>query len=343
MVESSKSIFWINAVKAICIISVFFVHSQSYSNYGLGVINTYVHPFYVNGFFFVSGYLLFRKQLSSPLIDETKLVYMTKGGRQLFLNVIFRIVIPSTLFALMEFFPKKLMRGLIINYEDLLFETIGGGTYWFTSALAVSEIIILLMLFSRKKSILFYFSLCICVFVFGTCLFVHKDECNSFPNYWAYKQGLLAILFLGMGGLYWKYEHYIDILMRDFRWICIFFAYIVLEFFFKKQAHVLISMLSLNVLGVLSSCLAILLLIQLCKKLPSIQFLTYIGRYSICFYFLSGALPIVLSSIGNRVFSNPSLFLFVFFGSFFSAFCMTYLLYRYIPWIFDLRVINKYL
>lgn len=39
-------------------------------------------PWYVNAFFFVSGYLLFWKQLSSPRIDEDRKAYIVTGGGQ---------------------------------------------------------------------------------------------------------------------------------------------------------------------------------------------------------------------------------------------------------------------
>ena len=69
--NSKKNINWINAVKAICMISIYFIHCQSYYGYWIpGVVNGLITPFYVNAFFFVSGYLLFRKQLSAPMIAQ---------------------------------------------------------------------------------------------------------------------------------------------------------------------------------------------------------------------------------------------------------------------------------
>ncbi len=60
--------FWIDAVKAICMIAVYLLHSEAY--YGIGDISYgYVlTPFYVNAFFFVSGYLLFKKYLSPEML-----------------------------------------------------------------------------------------------------------------------------------------------------------------------------------------------------------------------------------------------------------------------------------
>jgi peptidoglycan/LPS O-acetylase OafA/YrhL len=53
-----KQIYWINTLKAICMISVYVLHSEAY--YGARVTYGYfLYPFYVNAFFFISGYLFF--------------------------------------------------------------------------------------------------------------------------------------------------------------------------------------------------------------------------------------------------------------------------------------------
>ena len=62
--ESKKNILWINLLKGICMISVYLLHAEVYT--GLVLVKSYgfvLQPFYVNAFFFVSGYLLFRKWL----------------------------------------------------------------------------------------------------------------------------------------------------------------------------------------------------------------------------------------------------------------------------------------
>lgn len=78
--ETRKDILWINYVKAFSIIGVFFVHSGLYYGLFTGSINTFIHPFYVNAFFFVSGYLFFRKQLSEKLLGQNIGEYLIGGG-----------------------------------------------------------------------------------------------------------------------------------------------------------------------------------------------------------------------------------------------------------------------
>ena len=126
--NSKKNINWINAVKAICMISVYFIHCQFYSGYYVpGVVNGLITPYYVTAFFFVSGYLLFRKQLSAPLIEAGRSEYAKGGGRILFQNVFFKLLIPTILFSLVEYAPKKILRGEDLCLHTLLSNTIGGG------------------------------------------------------------------------------------------------------------------------------------------------------------------------------------------------------------------------
>lgn len=66
-----NNICWIDLVKAICMILVYLLHVESYT--GMAWIKSYgylLQPFYVNAFFFVSGYLFFRKWIGDDRVDE---------------------------------------------------------------------------------------------------------------------------------------------------------------------------------------------------------------------------------------------------------------------------------
>lgn len=76
----------------------------------------------------------------------------------------------------------------------------------------------------------------------------------------------------------------------------------------------------MDVLGYFFGFLGSVILIWFCKQLPQIKTLTFIGRNSICFYFMSGALPITLSAIVKRIYPDPS-----FWGGIFS-------IWAYINW-----------
>ena len=60
----AQHFYWIDNVKAICMIGVYLLHSEAYYGYGSVQYGVFFRPFYVNAFFLVSGYLLFRKLLN---------------------------------------------------------------------------------------------------------------------------------------------------------------------------------------------------------------------------------------------------------------------------------------
>lgn len=331
---------WIDATKAISIMAVFFVHSQLYYGCWLDKVNDFIHPFYVNSFFFVSGYLLFRKQLSSPIIEEGVLQYVIGGGKNMANNILFRIVIPSILFSMIEFIPKNILKGQGFEMIDCIWQTIGGRTYWFSSALVVAQIILLVILLSRCRSMWVYWVSSLCIFVIGIFMVDKKMNLLGLSyDPWQFKHGLYAIPFLTAGGLYWKYEDTIKKYMNKLIIVLMIIVYITLFASFAKDLRVLVSMLDVNLTGYMSGCFASVLLIEVCKYLPKIELLTYIGRNSICFYFMSGALPIVIGLAMNHIIGKPTWFgaICVWLVSMSIAYIVTLFINTFIPWILDLR------
>ena len=60
---------WIDILKGVCMICVYLCHSEGYydARENLGYI---AKPFYVNAFFFVSGYLFFGKWLNVNMLNR---------------------------------------------------------------------------------------------------------------------------------------------------------------------------------------------------------------------------------------------------------------------------------
>lgn len=341
LINNRKSINWINALKAVCIVFVFLRHSENYYGVHLGWLDELFLPFYVNAFFFVSGYLLFWKQLSEPRILENVGQYIRGGGGNiLFLNVFNRIIIPSVIFSIAEFVPSCLIQRREIDVGYFLIKTIGGGTYWFTSALVVAELAILAMLLTRKRNIWFYVAIS---FALGfTCLVtIHLDIMRN--GVWAWKQGLIALIFIAFGGLYWRYEKLIDNLMKWWFVLPLFVAYVTMVLLLKDYSDPLISTLNIKPLGFVTSAIASLLLVWLCKKLPVAHTLTFIGQNSIGFYFMSGALPITCSIAAHKMIpENHAWLLFVIWMlCLLIAYAAVAFINRYLPWLWDLRRIRK--
>lgn len=338
---NNKSINWINIVKALSIIFVYFVHCQLYYGCVFYTINKFVYPWYVNAFFFVSGYLLFWKQLSEPKILEERLKYAVGGGNLLVKNIIYRIAIPSILFSLIEFLPSSLIQGRGIELSNLLYKTVGGQTYWFTSALVVAELMILLMLFTRRKNIWFYMTISILI---GFCgIWMAQNGVAVFSkNWWAYRQGLIAVMFLAFGGVFWRYEQR---LQKILKWYVCFVLMVVMvaTILLCDNTDPLISTLTIQPLGIVTSLIACVLLVQLCKLLPEVKPLTFIGQNSIGFYFLSGALPITIGLIARKLGAGDHawLMLVIWILCLAIAIVAVQVINRQLPWLWDLRRFKK--
>lgn len=344
MSENKKDINWINVVRAISIISVFVVHCELYYGYGLGFINRYIHPYYVNAFFFVSGYLFFRKQLSVPVIEEKCGEYLTGGGRKLASNILFRLVLPSLIFAMFEFVPKKVIKGDALDIHNMLWETVGGTTYWFTSALVTAQIFLLLLLLTRCRNIFMYWSVSLLLTAYGLYMARHGMNFLGLSNdFWRFKHGLLCVSLVTAGGLYWKYEAVFGILRKKIVLIMMTIVYFTVFTLLHDKLPVLISMLDINFAGYVSGCLASILLIEWCRQVPETRVLSFIGRHSISFYFMSGALPTVMGIACRKQLGEPTWYGFtiVFLLSLTTAYIATLLINNYIPWLLDFRKLRN--
>lgn len=264
------------------------------------------------------------------------------GGVILLKNILFRIAIPSTVFAMIEFVPSYMLRGKLITLNEFLIKTLGGNTYWFNSALVVAEILILIMLLSRKKNIWFYFSCSIVIFGIGYYLCSNGIELQH--NYWEFNQALLAIIFLALGGVYWKYEAKIDKLINKYVACFLIVAYFGCVILFREKCKVLISTLSVNIPGVFLSLLGTIAFVYILKQIKiKIKLFDFLGQNTIGFYFMSGALPIVLSGVANKFISgNVAGLLVVSALSISIAYILVIIINRFLPFLFDFRTIKDF-
>jgi len=343
LVSAKKNIKWINLIKATCIVFVFFRHVEiNYDLYLGDFFDGIISTFYVNAFFFVSGYLLYRKQLSEPLVKETLGRYISKdgGGRTLAFNVLYRIVIPSIIFAAFEFFPSCIIQGRGVSVGNMLYKTIGGGTYWFTSALAVAQIVILIFLCSRKKSMWFYVFFSI-IIGFLTLWVVNNGYSTN--GFWAWREGLISLIFLAMGGLYWKYERQIDSLRKWWVIILLLGLYLWMVSKCRDLCNPGLNTLTIQPLGFLTSLLSCILLVWVFKISPEWKPLSFIGQYSLGFYFMSGALPITMSKVAHYL--APGIYGLLLPVLWVICIVIAYLavmiINRWVPWLWDLRKVRQ--
>lgn len=333
----TKEIKWINYVRAICMFIIYASHCVSNYGFSIPYVFSVTDPIYVNAFFFVSGYLFFRKQLSEPMILKDRKTYIHNAGGKYLQNIFFRLFVPSLIFSMFEYIPSRLLRGNTASISDALIKTIGGGTYWFTGALIVCQLILIALMLTRINNIWFYF---VCSFGFyALSVVLISTNLIPIPNYWCFKQGLMCMIFVSLGGLYWKYEDAIHKLMKKklILFLCAV-LYVVLLLLFKDSFKVLISLGQLNILGILISTVGIIVFVEICKMLKKCNWLNDIGKNTIGLYFMCGAWPIVMGMIVRKIMGiNLAGWVIVYVSSFCFAYITMKLIVRFIPFMFDLR------
>ena len=86
MKEPNKDINWINVAKALCIFMVYFDHCKVNAGLSLHGWDSPLYAIYINTFLMVSGYLLFRKQLSESIMSQSRTMFCGANGGQISAN-----------------------------------------------------------------------------------------------------------------------------------------------------------------------------------------------------------------------------------------------------------------
>jgi hypothetical protein len=342
-----KNIAWINTCKALCMIFVYLNHSCIVLGALLGRYDDWYFALYVNSFFVISGYLLFRKQLSTPIVTETCKQYVMKGGggKSLIDSIVWRIAIPTAIFSLINFFPKKLLRGQPFYLKELILDTFGGCSMWFTCALVVAELLLLVMLFTRCKNVWVYVVGAILLSTIGVVAAQNGAVFPSMPKQfpWWWKNGLVATIYMVAGGVLWKYESTIHGLF-SIKGVLPLAVVIYLSLLYGLHGHLkyMVAINSLNMPGSLVSLFGVVTLIEICRYIPSIGLIQDMGRNTLGYYFFCGASPVVVGIVIKRFAGTGYLsLLLVLFISLLLSRITVAIINRYVPFLFDLRLLNK--
>lgn len=342
--ESINNISWINTLKVLCMLMVYLNHSEFYCGTTIGILRNIYLPIFVPAFFFISGYLLFAKQLSGQLVllRTREWFNFDGGGKTLIFNLLCRIAMPSVLFASLIYFPKKMLRGQTFDWSCFFIETFGGSSLWFTSSLTLAELIIVLLLLTRVRNVWFYVWVGVGAAFLGHIAFgLNITVCGN-PNFpWFWKSSLSAVLYLALGGLYQKYETMLNKKLHlDNRLVVTFLAIFYCGyclFDFKTYIGGLTSA-PVTFGSVFLSVVGIIVVIMISKKIISSKFTEYWGRNTIGLYFLSGALPNTIAILLNKFISTgvPMILICCMF-SYLMGMVVVYFLNLYLPFMFDLR------
>lgn len=348
MANSRMELTWVNIIKALCMFVVFLNHSEIYYGSTIPYIESIYRPVFVNTFFLISGYLLFRKQWSDSFIVKPykEWIYCKGGGNSLIRNVLFKLIIPTLLFSLLFYFPKIVLRGIRFDWTDFLNNTIGGGSIWFTPALAVAELLIILMLALRCQKTIHYLLyggiLWLCSELIRQSGFVFSTNSSAVP--WYYKSGMEAVFMLIMGGLYFKNEDIIEKVFKNRIWLVVLvFAYVCICVCFGSYLRTALDWQGLNLYGLCVSLLGFVAIVEFAKLIPTNFFLNYAGRHSIGFYFFSGSIVNFIAVIAKHIcdYNHWIIVLAIAILSYLMSFLCVQVINRWFPFMYDLRKLKK--
>ena len=315
-------------------IGVYIAHTEGFTT-GNTMLSKVVLPFYVNAFFFISGYLLYKKYLKKESIENFSLTTYKKGV----LNSLFKIAIPTIIFSILIYLPKIFFHGNSFNLSTFAIEILGGTSFWFTSALLVAQLM-LLTLFLSKKNIWFYISITTFVFLLvqSLCDYTTKPAIEYFPWFW--RTGLNYSLIMSLGGLYMTSEDKLKGLV-----LCIATAISITGYYLLYTGYdVACFGLSgrCNLIVFLTSIATTLVLIEITKRIKANKAMNFIGKNSILFYFFSGATPATFASLSTKFNINGEISLIMtLILSLTSSYAITYIIVKRFPFLTDIRLINN--
>ena len=319
---TDKRKIWIDLVRGFCMLAILVHHTEMYY-VGEAIID---YRFFADNalctFFFISGYLFYKE---TPFHLQYKL-----------LSIIKTIIIPYFIFMSVIALPKALVHGKFVSISDSILSIVLGQQSWFITALASAEIIFSILLYLSKQY-KWVLPIGVLTSLIGI-IFLTGNEQMLAHNYWNIMDGLLAISFLYIGYLYHQKENVINSFPL--------YLYIIPFVLFFISKWVIVEYKVYCYLGpvdidnypvfIIDNILAILLITRLCKLLPDMKPISWMGSHVIVYYFLCGGVPLTLSVLANKIgFSYHTNYLqviVVLIAVYLMITLLTWFIYKYIPW-----------
>lgn len=319
---TDKRKIWIDLVRGFCMLAILVHHTEMYY-VGEAIID---YRFFVDNalctFFFISGYLFYKE---TPFNLKYKL-----------LSILKTIIIPYFIFMSVIALPKALAHGKFVSVSDSILSIVLGQQSWFITALATAEIIfsILLYLSKQYKWIL---PIGVLISFIGIILLTGNEQMLA-HNYWNIMDGLLAISFLYIGYQYHQKENVINrfpLYLYIIPFILFFISkWVIVEY--KVYCYLGPVDIDNYPVFIVDNVLAILLITRLCKLLPDMKPISWMGSHVIVYYFLCGGVPLTLSVLANKIgfsyYGNYLQVIVVLIAVYLMITLLTWFIYKYIPW-----------
>jgi len=319
---TDKRKIWIDLVRGFCMLAILVHHTEMYY-VGEAIID---YRFFVDNalctFFFISGYLFYKE---TPFNLKYKL-----------LSILKTIIIPYFIFMSVIALPKALAHGKFVSVSDSILSIVLGQQSWFITALATAEIIFSILLYLSKQY-KWVLTIGVLISFIGIILLTGNEQMLA-HNYWNIMDGLLAISFLYIGYLYHQKENVINrfpLYLYIIPFILFFISkWVIVEY--KVYCYLGPVDIDNYPVFIVDNVLAILLITRLCKLLPDMKPISWMGSHVIVYYFLCGGVPLTLSVLANKIgfsyYGNYLQVIVVLIAVYLMITLLTWFIYKYIPW-----------
>ena len=269
-------------------------------------------------FYFISGYLFYRPESFNL---KKKLNAITRS-----------LLFPYFIFTSLIAVPKLLVRQEAINLQEIVINIITGRASWFIAALIVGELFFALLLTKTRGKITWLLTDAI------ACLIIYYVIPFNQHNYWQWQDALLAVTFLSAGYIYHQYDNHFNTINKPLYSLIFLLILIIIKVY---EYHVDLPMRNIAIENVplfLADCIVwLMLVISIISYIPRCKMIEWTGRHCIIYYFLCGGCPLIISIFFNKIglpYNNYLYrYLLALIAVYLLATTLTYLIYKYIPFI----------
>lgn len=309
---------WIDFLRGLSMMLILVFHTEVYyKEYDVTPYYIYVTNAIIL-FYFISGYLFYRPESFNL---KKKLNAITRS-----------LLFPYFIFTSLIAVPKLLVRQEAINLQEIVINIITGRASWFIAALIVGELFFALLLTKTRGKITWLLTDAI------ACLIIYYVIPFNQHNYWQWQDALLAVTFLSAGYIYHQYDNHFNTINKPLYSLIFLLILIIIKVY---EYHVNLPMRNIAVENVplfLADCIVwLMLVISIIRYIPRCKMIEWTGRHCIIYYFLCGGCPLIISIFFNKIGLpyNNYLYRYVLalIAVYLLATTLTYLIYKYIPFI----------
>lgn len=335
-----QRIHWIDMLKGICMMLILLFHTEIYYN-GSEIIdyNLYVCDALII-FFFLSGYHFYKPHTFSKGHD-----IRLKNFKDNIRKIIRKIILPYFMFTSVIAFPKAVAYGTSTEFAEIFIRIISGNASWFVAALATAEIMFSLILYiCKEKTMILSIS---AIITFCISIYTSVIKINL---WWQLENAFMAFSFLYLGYFFHKKENtfnrFNNIYYTSFLLLILIITKIYVE---KTGISLLIEPIIINNIPIfiLDAITVILFMVNITKQLPGNKIIEWTGSHSIVYYFMCGGVPFIVSKIlckiGLGYNGQYYMMIMAFILVYIIISAITWIIYRYIPFVTGNWTSKKYI